>query len=181
MRRVLVIDINYEKLHSLEYVRPIENILKENNSNYEIKNYKEEIELNKYSHIIISGTSLKNFAYEKHLDKFGFIKTFNGKIFGICAGAQIISKVFGEKIIEKKEIGLIKINLNRDDKIIENLKFPLEIYGLHKKSFGSFENFNIILKGEIEELIKHKEKPIYACLFHAEVRNKELIKNFINL
>ncbi len=183
IQNVLILNLCSKKdtLHHLEFVRPIEVIVKKKNSNYEIKHYLDSIDFSRYTHVILSGVPLRDFEYEKHLDKFSWIKEFEGKILGICAGAQVIGRVFDEKIIDFQEIGLQNIELVREDTILEGLKSPLEIYGLHNKGFDSnLSFFEVLAKSSKPELLKHKKREIYACIFHPEVRNHTLIENFIN-
>ncbi len=181
--KVLIINLCQKKdsLHTLEFVRPLETIIKRKTSSYEIKHFLDFIDFSRYSHIILSGVPLKDFDYENHLDTFSWIKTYKGKVLGICAGAQVIGSLFGEKIINSQEIGLQTINLIQEDNILRGLHSPLEIYGLHLKGFSKLSSFEVLGISQKPELIKHKNKKIYACLFHPEVRNHKLIENFINL
>lgn len=183
MKNVLILNLCNKKdsLHVLEFIKPIETIIKKVTSKYEIKHHLEKIHYISYSHIIICGVPLKDFEYEQNLDTFSWIKNYTGNLLGICAGAQVLSQTYGNTLSELQEIGLQKIEKNKNDVLIDEFTFPLEIYGLHNNSFGTLDNFNIILQGKIPEMIKHKTKNHYGCLFHPEVRNHKLIENFINL
>jgi GMP synthase-like glutamine amidotransferase len=171
-----------DTLHVLEFVRPVELIVKKHTLNYEIKHYLESINFEEYSHIILCGVALKDFNYIKNLDKFDWIKNYAGNLLGICAGSQLLSQVHGNSLSECQEIGLQKVDLVENDFILKELNFPLEIYGLHNKGFESLNKFKVLLKSnEVVELIKHETRNHYGCLFHPEVRNTKLIENFINL
>lgn len=178
--KILLINTCFEKesLHNLEFVRPIENILKKQNKKYEIQHYKELKNIEQYNKIIICGNALKDNEFIK--EDFPWIKTYKKSILGICAGAQIIAKKFNSNITKKQEIGLFKPEIIKEDKIIKNLKLN-EIYCLHNNSFELPKEFDLILKTSQSQLIKHKKKEIYATLFHPEVREEKLIENFINL
>lgn len=184
---ILVINICKEKLHYLEFVKPIEDILREKNIEYKTIYYKKitdkELFNKKLEKIIICGTSLKDNEYLQNLEHFKWIKfsKLNKPILGICGGMQILSLIFGGVLIENKEIGQIKIHFERE---FFNFKSPLaEVYLLHNYAVlnKDFEVFASSQEIEIPQAVKHKTKEIYGVLFHPEVRNKEMILNFINL
>ncbi|MEK6844819.1 MAG: gamma-glutamyl-gamma-aminobutyrate hydrolase family protein [Nanoarchaeota archaeon] len=181
---ILIINICREKLHYLEFVKPIEDILKKEKIEYKTIYYKKIIDkelLNKkLEKIIICGTSLKDNEYLKNLDYFKWIKfpKLNKPILGICGGMQIISLIFGGVLVENKEIGQIKIKFEKE---FLNFKPSFnEVYLLHNYAVinNEFEVFAHSQEFEISQAIKHKTKPIYGVLFHPEVRNKELIIEF---
>ena len=171
-------------MHYLEFVKPIEDILKKEKIEYKTIYYKKIIDkelLNKkLEKIIICGTSLKDNEYLKNLDYFKWIKfpKLNKPILGICGGMQIISLIFGGVLVENKEIGQIKIKFEKE---FLNFKPSFnEVYLLHNYAVinNEFEVFAHSQEFEISQAIKHKTKPIYGVLFHPEVRNKELIIEF---
>ena len=172
--KVLIIQISKEKLHREEFVRPIKQVVGECN----VKHYLEVDSVNEYTHIIISGTALKDFEYLDNLDKFDWIAE-DKKILGICSGAQIIAKKFGVDLVDNQELGLQEIEKVKNDIILEEVDLK-EIYSLHNKSFDLPEGFEIILKNQNSiQLIKKNN--VYSCLFHPEVRNKKIIENFVNI
>ena len=128
---------------------------------YFVKNYKDvsEEDLNKASKVILSGTSLADFEYLKNLDKFSWLGSFKAPVLGICAGMQIIGLIFGGKLLDENYIG------KRNGK-----------YYLHKKSVSLPPDF----KKTGEDSFRHKTREIYGVLFHPEVYNEEVIKNFIH-
>ena len=181
---LLVISLCKDKLHEDEFVNPICKIVKSNNQKYTTHSiFKDEkINLKNISKVIICGTSLKDFKYEEHTEKLKFLKETNLPIFTICAGSQNLAKLFGAKIYPDRKIGMEKAELVKNDKILKNIqKENIKIYSLHQKAFSLPSNFHTILKTKkTPQLIKHNTKPIYAALFHPEVRNEKIIKNFIN-
>jgi GMP synthase-like glutamine amidotransferase len=201
--KILVVNLNQKTniLYEFEYIKPITQIIKtltdvsldknleisnpiKQNKQFTIINYIDLTEriIKKYSHIILSGTSLKEFEYLNHIDKFEWIKTINQNknqyLLGICAGCQVIQKIFKAKEIKVQEIGLYNPKILIKDKIIENESLK-EIYTLHSSNFEIPVKFEIIAKTKIPQIIKYKN--IYGCLFHPEVRNKQIINNFLNL
>ena len=177
MNKILIISTCKEKMHELEFVRPIEKIV----GQCDVLNFK-EINLEKakkYSHIIISGTSLQDNFFLDNLEKFNWLKNFDGKVLGICAGFQILGLVFGEKQKKETEIGYYFENF--DDEFL-GLEGKQEVYHLHNNAVEFFEDFEIYSKSSegVAQAVKHKEKEFYGVLFHPEVRNKEIIERFTN-
>lgn len=177
---ILLISTCKEKLHELEFVKPIEKILEENKIKFFTKHYSKisERDLKKASKIIICGTGLQDNEISKHMNKFQWIKSFEKPILGICAGMQIISLIFGVQIKKKTEIGFYKENFTKD---FLGLKGEHEVYHLHNNYTNLPKDFEKFTDSKIPQAIKHKAKNIYGVLFHPEVRNKKLIKNFVNI
>ena len=179
---ILIINLCKEKLHYYEFVKPIEDVLKNADINFLTKHYKEisNENIKKVQKIIICGTSLKDGSYIEDINKFKWIKNFKGSILGICAGFQILGLLFGGSLKKKNEIGFYKENFS---KRFLGIKGEAEVYHLHKNyidlsNTNEFEIFNL---NEIAQAIKHKEKEFYGVLFHPEVRNKKMILNFAKL
>lgn len=180
--KVLIIDMSYERnsLWKVEFVSPIEDILKKIRVNYEIIHFL-EIDLDvvkKYDKIILSGVALKDFEYVNHLEKFDWISEIKKPILGICAGAQIIGLIFGSELRKGEEIGLQKPKILKSDKILKEVNLN-EIYCLHNSYVEVPIGFELLVKTKYPQIFKKGE--IYGVLFHPEVRNKELIENFVNL
>lgn len=184
---ILIINLNRKnnKLYELEYIKPIYQILEQENKTYQIINYKDLTEklIQQYNKIILSGTPLKEFEYLNHLERFNWIKqekNKNKKILGICAGCQIIQKIHNGKERNIEEIGLQNPEIIKQDKILNNESLK-EIYALHSTSFQTPNEFQTIAKTKnCDQIIKHKEKNIYGTLFHPEIRNHQIIINFVN-
>jgi len=174
--KILLISTCKHKLHEEEFVKPIVQILKKEKKEFEIQHYTKLSNLEEYSHIIICGTALKDNAYIKY--NFDWIKEFKKPILGICAGSQIIAKVFDEKILDGQEIGAVQVKKIKEDKIIENINLN-EIYCLHNKYSRVPKGFNLILKTTHPQLFRNYN--VICCLFHPEVRNENIILNFLNI
>lgn len=191
---ILIISTCKEKLHELEFVKPIEKILKKNKTDFFTKHYKKirKGDFGNADKIIIAGTSLKDNQFMKDIEYFRNNLIFEKPVLGICAGMQIISLIF-ELNRQVKELD-IKNNLNhvikqkteigfyreRFIKEFLGLKNEQEVYHLHNNYTTLPKNFIKFTNSKIPQAIKHKSKNIYGVLFHPEVRNKKLIENFIN-
>jgi GMP synthase-like glutamine amidotransferase len=184
MKNILIINICKEKLHYYEFVKPIEDILKTEGISYFIKRYNDinKKDLEKSSHVIISGTSLYDNEFIIDLKKFEWIKNLEKPILGICSGMQIIQLIFLEeelkKIKRKTEIGFFKEDFIKN---FLGLEKYTEVYHLHNYYAKIPEGFEEYTCSKIPQAIKHRNRSIYGVLFHPEVRQKTLITNFCKL
>lgn len=178
---ILLINICKEKLHYYEFVKPVEDIVKRTKKRYLVKDYKElnKNDLEKASKAIICGTSLKDNAFLGNLNMFNWILNFDKPLLGICGGMQITGLVFGGKLKKKTEIGYYFENFRKD---FLGLRERQEVYHLHNNciDFSKLREFERFTKSKISQAVKHKEKEIYGVLFHLEVRQKEIIKEFVS-
>ncbi len=179
-KKILLISTCKEKLHDLEFVKPIEDILKKNNLQFISKNYKKLIkkDLENCNKIIISGTSLIDNEFLEDLKKFEFLKEKNKPVLGICAGFQIIGSIFDGSLEPHQEIGFY---FEKFKKPFLGLIGNQEVYHLHNTSVLFSKSFERFTHSKIIQAVKHNEKEIYGVLFHPEVRQKELILNFVKL
>lgn len=171
---ILIISTCQDKLSEEEFVKPIANIVK----NFEIKHYKDVGYVDNYDKIIICGTALEDNEFIKNLNKFNWLKNTDKDVLGICSGMQIIALMFDAKLTKQKEIGMIQIKCKKINRLFSK---NLEVYELHNNGLKNLDNFNILAENDNIQSIKHKEKPFYGIMFHPEVRNEEIIKNFISL
>jgi GMP synthase (glutamine-hydrolysing) len=176
---ILLINICKEKLHFYEFVKPVGDILVKNKTKGFIKHYTciKKKDLEKADKIIICGTSLKDNQYLENTNKFSWVKEFEKPILGICGGMQIIGLVHGGKLKQKTEIGFYRETFRE----LLGIKGEQEVYHLHKNYVDFGEEFTEYSNSKISQAVKHKEKETYGVLFHPEVRQKDLIKNFCKL
>jgi GMP synthase (glutamine-hydrolysing) len=178
---ILVINVCKERLHELEFVKPVEDILKKNNIKFFRRHFLNvrKDDMRKADRVIICGTSLRDDYFLSYIDKFNWIKNFNKPILGICAGMQIIGLVFKGDLRKKVEIGFYNENFERN---FLGLKGRKEVYHLHNNYVCFSAEFEVFCKGNnIEQAVKHRDKEIYCVLFHPEVRQKEMIVRFAEL
>jgi GMP synthase-like glutamine amidotransferase len=132
----------------------------------------------KYDRIIICGTSLTDNEFLDNLELFSWIDTCNIPVLGICAGMQIIGLLYGGTLQKHTEIGFY---LEEFVDSFLSLEGKVNVYHLHNNfvTFPSeqFMFFNTV--NDLSQAVMHVNKKIYGVLFHPEVRNKELIKNFV--
>ena len=171
---ILIISTCQNRLSEEEFVKPIANIVKD----YEIKHYKDVGYVDNYEKIIICGTALQDNDFLNNLNKFNWLKNTDKEVLGICSGMQIIALIFGAKLTKQREIGMTKIKCKKTNRLFSE---DIEVYELHNNGLEDLDNFNILAETTTIQAIKHKEKPFYGIIFHPEVRNEEIVKNFISL
>ncbi|MEM4181851.1 MAG: hypothetical protein QXX68_01720 [Candidatus Pacearchaeota archaeon] len=177
--RVLIISTCKEKLHEFEFVEPIKDIVKERSFDFFVKNYRGvcEEDFKNCNKIIISGTSLRDNDFLNYIEKFGFLKDIEKPILGICAGMQILGILFKGRIKKKTEIGLLRENFLKNFLGLEGQK---EVWHLHNNFVSFGKDWEVFCQSNgIQKAVKHKKKEIYCCLFHPEVRNKDIIRRFL--
>lgn len=181
---ILIINVCKEEMHYFEFVKPIEDILKKNEEPFITKNYFEvtKKDLDSSHRIIITGTSLKDMSYSspKNMSKFKFLLSYEKPVLAICGGMQLLCMIHGCKLIKGQGIGLHNINFNAEFLKINGSR---EVYELHNMAVKDDDilkkNFHIYSKTEHIQAVKHKHFKHYGVLFHPEVRNKDLIVNFL--
>jgi len=180
--KVLIINISKEKLHYYEFVKPIEDILKEKKIKFFTKHYTKlnSLDVDKVDKIIICGTSLKDndFIKDENLTKFKWIKTNEKPILGICGGMQIISLLYRGEMAKTQEIGFFIEEFNKE---FLSIKGKQEVYHLHNNYVTLPKDFISYTKSKIPQAIKRETREMYGVLFHPEVRNKELINRFLEI
>jgi GMP synthase-like glutamine amidotransferase len=179
---ILVIDMNWKKdsLAFNEFVSPIVSIVKPLEK-CTVKHFLDvdSIDLEGYRKIILSGTTLKDHATLKHIDKFNWIIKCEKPILGICAGMQTIGIVFGVPLTPCLQIGMAEISTLKENPLFQD---NFKAYTLHNYSVESNQNFETLAKSTgCIQAVKHRQKNVYGVLFHPEVRNQEILKSFVKL
>ena len=179
MKNILVVALNEDELYARQFIDPItDTFLLEN---FSVRYYKNinSLDINTFTHIIISGTYLKDSSYLENLEYFSWIKKYKNNLLGICAGSQIISMIYNSKTIQLKNIGLISLDIILKDKLFDSISFS-RCYSLHNLIFSVPKNFEILAQHDSIPRIVKKNKT-YLFSFHPEVYQKNILTNFINL
>ena len=178
--KVLLVSTCKEKLSEREFVTPISYIL--DSVSHQILHYSKSTReiVNSFDKIIICGTSLQDNKYRNDLDFFKeLFYEFPGPILGICSGMQIVCSVFGSQLITNSEIGMVDVK-TLEKNILSEGKF--QVYNIHNTSVNNLDNFTTLAASETSvQIVKHKNKDIFGVSFHPEVRNENIVSNFLKI
>lgn len=177
---ILIVDMNYKKdsLGFYEFVSPIIAIVEELDE-FSVRHFSEITpgDISRCGKVILSGTSLKDHATLRQVEKFQWVRGSDKPVLGICAGMQTIALVFGLRLSDCVEIGMTETSTVKNN-ILFSSKF--KVYELHNYSVPSSMDFDALAKSEqCIQAFKHKKKDIYGVLFHPEVRNKDILQRFV--
>jgi GMP synthase-like glutamine amidotransferase len=179
---ILIVDMNWKKdsLAYCEFVQPIVSVIQPL-ENCVVRHFSElqPSELSCYGKIVLSGNTLKDHATLNQTEKFQWLKTCKQPVLGICAGMQTISLVFGEPLTAYLQVGMIEVETLAPNSLFEG-KF--RAYALHNFSVEPSRAFQVLAKStKCVQAIKHIQRDVYGVLFHPEVRNPEILRNFIKM
>jgi len=177
--RILLISLCSDPLSELEFVKPIEHILKHERINLIVKHYMKISpgDSRLVEKVIICGSALKDNFFLAG-EWFRWLSDFEKPILGVGSGAQVIAKAFGCNLIRKTKIGVFKVRLIKENKLVDKRVFYA--YFLTGRAIELAKPLESLAKvGNIDCMVKHESREIYGCLFHPEVMSSEIIMNFI--
>jgi len=162
--------------HSI-FIQKIIDILKNFEIEYTVIDYA-DFRLDKsssFDFFILSGGDIKIRNNPLLQQEEELVRQATKPIFGICAGFQIIAKVYGVSISELPEqvYGVKKIKVFNLGKLgVNYLSNELDVFEYHSWAVKTpVKDFNILGSSEHGiEIIKHNSKPILATQFHPEVQ-----------
>ena len=170
MRKVLIISTCKHRLSEEEFVKPLREIAENLGYLVEVRKFTEKVSPDS-GKVIISGTALKDVDYLGKVENFEWVRTYDGGILGICAGAHIISLVFGCGLRKGKIIGAREV----DFKGVKR-----RAYFLTSRIPVLREGFEVLgFMDDVPAYFKVRGRNIYGALFYPEVLNKDLIIDFL--
>ena len=177
---ILVVDMNCKKdsLGYCEFVSPIVEVVKSLDG-WTVKHYLEVTsdDLSGCDAVVLSGTPLKDTATLSQPEKFQWLKKTGKPVLGICAGMETIGVVYGMGLTRCVEIGMTPVTVLRENPLFSG---DFKAYSLHSICVEPTADFEVYAKSPLcIQVIKHKTKNIYGTLFHPEVRNQEILRNFV--
>lgn len=152
----------------------------------------ERATLSKFKALVLSGSPLSvSELDEAELKKFSeLILNSNKPILGICFGHQLLARLFGGTIEERKEFGRTKMRVVKRDPIFDGWDDFEHVWMSHNECVTSLSDlgevlaltenecvaaFKVILEGNV----------IYGVQFHPEVKHTvkglRLLENFLNV
>jgi GMP synthase-like glutamine amidotransferase len=182
---ILVVDLSYRpgSLSLDEFVTPVERIVRKEGFPARILHYTDlsQHDLVSTEGVILCGTALKDFGYLERLDRFAWLPSFPLPVLGICAGMQVLARVYGGEVHPATGIGMAEQKVVVPDPLLDGReRFPA--YELHSLSVEPPPSFTVLatsLSGA--QVIRHRDRPVYGVMFHPEVRNEWLISRFLSL
>lgn len=179
MTNILIVSTCTQKLSELEFVNPITEILRMNKIPFKQVHYSNLTvkELNSATKIIICGTALQDNQYQNEIQLFEWIKISQTPILGICSGAQILAQMHSGKIIRGEECGIYEGIIEQQDTILENVDTS-KLYCIHNFTATLPAQAKLIVRTQFPQIFKLNNH--YGCFFHPEVKQKELITNFLS-
>jgi len=182
---ILIVDLCYRKdsLSRPEFVDPIVRIVQGEGLCCEVRHYTEisNADLARADVAILCGTALMDNEFAVQYEQFRWIETFPRPLLGICAGMQIVAKIFGGTIEENGEIGMTMIRVVKDCPLFFGLD-SFEAYELHRyASYPPVSCEVLAISDSCVQAICHRTLPIYGVMFHPEVRNEWVVQRFLRL
>lgn len=169
---ILIVDMTNKTIPLLtdEFINPI---LHHISMPYRIHHYTQSPpDITDITHIIISGTALKDDTYLNHLEQLQWICQQEKPTLGICAGMQVIALLHGATKISLKQIGMIPIH--SDHPLFDGIT---QGYALHHWSCTTPKTFDTLARSsESTQCISHNN--LLGILFHPEVQTP-IIQRFI--
>jgi len=170
-----------------EFAEPIEKIIEETGAGSKFIEYRQclDFDFSKYDGAILTGSPQGDDIVDHHLPYFRWLQNFEKPILGICAGHHISGFMYGSQLLrsEEPESGDFEVSIVKDDPLFKGMPDNFKVKQMHNDSITLPNNFELLATAKTcrNQLMKHKNKPLYTCQFHPEYYNHDLIKNFISL
>lgn len=173
---MLLISTCAEALHELEFVTPVERIVRGAGHVTTVRHVTavSADDLASAEGIVICGTSLKDNDF-LHTD-CSWLTTITVPVLGICAGMHLIGLAHGGTLNNAVEIGLQTVSFTD----FLGLNGPTDVFSLHTSyiDFTKLNSFRVHTTGGVPQAVAHRHRPLYGVLFHPEVRRHELLTAF---
>lgn len=182
-----ILIVNNAEKNRREFVEPIERLFHGKDIPFDSIEYSEmpNARLDDYGGFISSASPRGNDIVENHTRFYEWVKTTEKPFLGICAGHQIIGKLFGAQLIRDKEqeIGDVLVYVDAEDPIFAGLGKAFLARQGHNDAITLPKEFILLAHSDKckVQVMKHDSKPIYSCQFHAEILNQKLILNFVKI
>lgn len=182
---ILLVGLGYRDSGLLfdEFVRPVGDLLGTRGVEWEYRHYSKLRGDSAWDHdaIILCGTALKDSRYLEDVDRFDWLAGVPVPVLGICAGMQVISLVFGGRIVEACEVGMVEVRTLATHPLLPQ-GTPFHAWELHRYACVPPPGWTALAEsGTCVQAIAHPELPVFGVLFHPEVRNGGVVRAFVSL
>ena len=182
-----ILIVNNAEPEIREFAESIEKIIQETGFTYTVIEYAAcpDTNLKEYDGIILTGSPQGDDIVQHHAPYFDWIKDFEKPVLGICAGHHVTGYLYGAELRRSKEpeSGDFKVEIVKTDRIFTGLPQKFTVKQMHNDSITLPDDFELLATSATcqNQLMKHKNQPLYTCQFHPEFYNHQLIRNFITL
>ncbi|NLM29839.1 MAG: hypothetical protein GX216_05345 [Methanomicrobiales archaeon] len=182
---ILVIDLCYREnsLSRAEFVGPVAGILRGVGAVPIVRHYTavSAPDLEAADGVILCGTALKDRGFMEGPERFGWLRVFGRPVLGISSGMLPIVATFDIGIEPCPGIGMTDIQVISPDPLFAG-KEIFAAYELHEFAVQVTDRFvPLAVSDRCTQALRHCSLPIYALLFHPEVRNEWIIERFFDL
>jgi GMP synthase-like glutamine amidotransferase len=182
---ILLVDLAYRpgSLSADEFVAPVERIVREEGFPAAVRHYTEipGEDLASAGGVILCGTALADCGYLGRIELFSWLPPFPRPVLGICAGMQVVTKLFGGETKSQVSIGMTAQEVVASDPLFTG-RDRFDAYELHSLSVVPPHSFRVLATSPSGyQVIRHPDRPVYGVMFHPEVRNEWLIRGFLAL
>jgi GMP synthase (glutamine-hydrolysing) len=182
---ILVVDLCYRdgSLSRDEFVRPVEQLLREAGASYVVRHYAAVAapDLEVADAVILCGTALKDTGFTEHPERFRWLPAFERPVLGISSGMLVLAAAFGGGIEPCYGIGMTDIRVLAPDPLFSGTEV-FSAYEVHEYAVQVPEEFMPLAASDrCVQAVRHRSRPLYGLLFHPEVRNGWIIERFVGL
>lgn len=164
-----------------EFVNPVARIVERCGHPWKYQHYASmhDREWAHASGIIICGTALKDNGFLDHLEYFSWLRDCEIPVLGICAGMQVLCRIFGGSIRPGCEIGMTDVKVTSPHPFLPaSASFPA--YQLHSHSCMPPLGWETHAESALcVQAVRDPTRPFFGVMFHPEVRNDRVIEAFL--
>ncbi|QIA09376.1 type 1 glutamine amidotransferase [Draconibacterium halophilum] len=170
-----------------EFAEPIEQLISDTGSTSTFIEYAAcaKTNLNEFDGIILTGSPQGDDIVEHHAPYFSWIKDFENPVLGICAGHHVTGYLYGSELLRSKEpeSGDFEVEIVKAHPLFKGISNKFIVKQMHNDSITLPADFELLITSTTckNQLMKHKNKPLFTSQFHPEFYNHQLIRNFIAL
>ncbi|MEC8948610.1 MAG: gamma-glutamyl-gamma-aminobutyrate hydrolase family protein [Candidatus Thermoplasmatota archaeon] len=177
---VLIVSTCVEPLSEAEFIVPLARVIRDAGKTVESShlNNLDSVPVG-VSHILLGGTALQDDIYLKENPDIKPLLDADVPLLAICSGMQLLVAVCGGEIIIQREIGMVQVKTIAENPLCSG---NFEAFVLHHRAIDPGPQFEVLAQSKsCVQAIRHHELPHYGVLFHPEVRNEQVVRNFLAL